>query len=328
MRRSVNDDIAALAARLAGQAVVRIEPLRGGGNNRLFRVEAGGAAYALKVYAGDAEQSRERYAREFEGLSFLWRRGERRIAEPLVLDARAQAALYAWVPGEPGGAAHEGDLVAMCDFARTLFEARHDVAAATLADAREAVFSPAELQAQIGKRSARLRAVEGEHPELRSLLDDIARAAGRPAAVASGAPLPAAARTLSPSDFGTHNALRTRHGLAFIDFEYFGWDDPVKLVADVVWHPGMALEAPARQKFFSGAADVYKVERGFLDRFERDAPLYGLRWALIVLGEFLPEVWRRRLAAGAVDDAPLVRSRQLAKAAVLVERVRRGRVIE
>jgi hypothetical protein len=89
----------------------------------------------------------------------------------------------------------------------------------------------------------------------------------------------------------------------------------------------MALDEAARQKFFTGAADVYTVEPAFLSRFERDAPLYGLRWALIVLGEFLPEVWQRRLAAGAVADAPAARARQLAKAAVLVERSRRGSVI-
>ena len=36
-------------------------------------------------------------------------------------------------------------------------------------------------------------------------------------------------RTLSPSDFGFHNALRTPAGtMVFLDFEYFGWDDPAK----------------------------------------------------------------------------------------------------
>ena len=42
-----------------------------------------------------------------------------------------------------------------------------------------------------------------------------------------------AQRALSPSDFGLHNALRGQDGqLRFVDFEYFGWDDPVKLVSD------------------------------------------------------------------------------------------------
>ena len=322
------DDFAALAARLAGRPVERVEPVRGGGNNRLFRVTSGDVTFALKVYAGNAAESRERYAREFAGLTFLWGRGERRIPEPLALDPATQTALYAWLAGDPGGAASDADLAAMCDFARTLFEACADPAAATLAEAREAVLSATMLGEQLTSRLARLRQVEGEHAELRPVLADIAREAARriPAGSTERA-LSRANQTLSPSDFGTHNALRTSGGLAFIDFEYFGWDDPVKLVADVMWHPGMALAPAARQKFFAGAAEVYKVDSGFLSRFEREAPLYGLRWALIVLGEFLPEVWQRRLAAGAAADAPAARARQLAKAAALVERARRGAVV-
>src|SRR5207248_1561644 len=47
------------------------------------------------------------------------------------------------------------------------------------------------------------------------------------------------ARTLSPSDFGFHNALRRPNGqLAFLDLEYFGWDDPAKTICDFLLHPG------------------------------------------------------------------------------------------
>jgi Phosphotransferase enzyme family len=322
------DDFASRAARLSGRKVDRVEPVLGGGNNRLFRVTSGDLTFALKVYAGNATESRERYAREFTGLTFLWGRGERRIPEPLALDAESQTALYAWLAGEPGGTASDADLAAICDFARALFDAREDSAAANLADAREAVLSATMLSEQLASRLARLRQAEGEHPELRPLLADLARVAARriPEGMTER-PLPRSNQTLSPSDFGTHNAVRTSNGLAFIDFEYFGWDDPVKLVADVLWHPGMALAPAARQKFFAAAADVYKVDPGFLSRFERDAPLYGLRWALIVLGEFLPEVWQRRLAAGAGGDAPAARARQLAKAADLVERALSGAVV-
>jgi hypothetical protein len=322
------DDIALLAGSLSGHGVTHVTAVRGGGNNQLYRVEAGHRAYALKRYAGTAIESRERYVREFAGLTFLWSLRERRIAEPLALDEGAQAALYGWVEGTAPAPASEADLESMAAFAGTLHEARNAAGSAALLDAREAVYSQAELQRQLAARIARLRAVEGEHPELQSLLADIEREAARRGAIPNASEvLPGAARTLSPSDFGTHNALRGPAGLTFIDFEYFGWDDPVKLVADVVWHPGMALDPSARQKFFAAAADVYKVEAGFIARFERDAPMYGLRWALIVLNEFLPEVWQRRLAAGALDAAPAARARQLAKAAVLFDRARRGRVI-
>ena len=44
-------------------------------------------------------------------------------------------------------------------------------------------------------------------------------------------------QVFSPSDFGFHNALLKDNGkLCFLDFEYFGRDDPVKLMADFIWH--------------------------------------------------------------------------------------------
>jgi hypothetical protein len=49
-------------------------------------------------------------------------------------------------------------------------------------------------------------------------------------------------RSLCPPDFGFHNALRRASGeLVFIDFDYFGWDDSVKVTCDFLLHPGMRL---------------------------------------------------------------------------------------
>ena len=39
-------------------------------------------------------------------------------------------------------------------------------------------------------------------------------------------------RILSPSDFGLHNTISKKNKLYFFDFEYFGWDDPIKLICD------------------------------------------------------------------------------------------------
>src|SRR5262249_2973278 len=59
------------------------------------------------------------------------------------------------------------------------------------------------------------------------------RVQGRALGIGPEAELPPADRRLSPSDFGFHNALRTESGrLRFLDFEYAGWDDLAKTVAD------------------------------------------------------------------------------------------------
>ena len=321
------DELHALAARLAGEAVSAPETVRGGGNNRLYRVEGAGGAFALKHYPADPADARARYEREFGGLRFLWEQGVRCVPQPLGLEAGSGVALYAWIDGRPVGAASAADIEALADFARRLHALREAPGAETLPDAREAVGSRAELHAQLAARLTRLAGPAAGHPALAALLRGISAAAGMRRNGTPEASLPRARQTLSPSDFGFHNAIRTPGGLAFVDFEYFGWDDPVKLVADVLWHPGMALDEGQRQKFYEGVAEVYGVDADFKGRFERDAPLYGLRWALIVLNEFLPGIWERRVAAGQPDDRQAALERQLAKAAGLLDRVRRNAVL-
>ena len=313
----------AAASALAGEPLRALEPVRGGGNNRLYRAHGAQRSYALKCYPDDPDDARERYSREHAALALLWRRGETRVPQPLGLNEERRLALFAWVDGTRIVARAPGDVDDLAAFAVRLYEIRSSPGVADLEEAREAVHSSAELQAQLAWRIARLRGVAPDHPQLASLLADIERLAGR----GPGGSEPRLERdrqTLSPSDFGLHNALRTGVGIVFLDFEYFGWDDPVKLVADVLWHPGMELDAREAQKFYGRVADVYGVDRSFGARFERDAPLYGLRWALIVLNEFVPAIWQRRVDAGETAERGTVLAAQFAKASRLVERARTG----
>ena len=129
-------------------------------------------------------------------------------------------------------------------------------------------------------------------------------------------------RRLIPADFGFHNAVRQADRTRYIDFEYFGWDDPAKLVSDFLWHPGMALDAPAGAAFRTMVTAIYGCDADFVPRLAARLPYYGLRWCLIVLNEFLPEAWQRRQLAGETSPWHGVAERQLAKAYALHERVR------
>jgi hypothetical protein len=129
------------------------------------------------------------------------------------------------------------------------------------------------------------------------------------------ATLPQEKRSLVPSDFGFHNALRRADGtLGFVDFEYFGWDDPVKLTADVLHHPGTPLGSLQRDRFRSASLAIYGADASFGARLAALYPLFGLRWALIVLNEFLPDRWRLRVAAGETESWAQAKTRQLARA--------------
>ena len=103
---------------------------------------------------------------------------------------------------------------------------------------------------------------------------------------------------LSPSDFGLHNAIATPQGdLVFFDFEYFGWDDPVKLTADVCLHPGMSLDENAQQYWISEAKRLFADDPNFGVRLNALYPLYAIRWALIMLNEYRTDKIKNRLNA-------------------------------
>ena len=197
--------------------------------------------------------------------------------------------------------------------------------AARLPLASEACLSAGELVAQIERRAAALTAVAGVHPELAAFLRRCRRALDEATAQAQASyarvgiafevPIDPEKRRLCPSDFGFHNALVRGDGIVvFLDFEYFGWDDPVKVTSDFVLHPGMQLTAEQRHRFVLGATDIFAADPSFAHRLDACLPLYALRWTMILLNEYLPDRWQRRVLAGFRGERSLVLRRQLDKA--------------
>jgi hypothetical protein len=319
------DGIRAAAARLCGAEVTALDLAGGGGNNRVYRVEAGRATYALKAYP--APDPRDRLRSEFEGLRFISARLPERVPAPLAADPELRLALYDWIDGAPITQHDAADVATAALFARALHAARTDPAAQALAPASEAIFGNADLVEQIAGRLSRLHRVAAGEPALAAFLHERFEPefAARRGLDPGFARLPAEHRTLSPSDFGFHNALRRPDGmLVFLDFEYFGWDDPVKLVCDFLWHPAMTLDETERRALLTASAATYAQDPAYEARRRAYGPLIALRWVAIVLNEFVPEVWERRVYAGQTGAWDAVKARQLAKAAGLLDRLTAG----
>lgn len=328
--------IAEVARSLCGGTVGNLEEISGAGNHRVYRVDGdNGTRFALKTYFSGGHDGGARLSAEFKGLSYLWEEGLRTIPQPMAADREAQCALFGWIDGEAVKTPTPTDIDAACDFVRSLRDIARQDAADDLPLAREACLSADELYRQIVGRRARLErevAFRGDLSEfLRDTFDDLlhvtwskAREGLRAAGISPTQDLPSEHRTLSPSDFGFHNAVRGDDGaLVFCDFEYFGWDDPVKLVADFVLHPGMALRARLGARFEKQATAIFADDPAFAARLRVLKPLYGLRWALIVLNEFVPERWAQRAFAYGNRDRNVVLARQLGKAEGFVDRVKR-----
>lgn len=324
-----------MALQLLGRAPTRTEPIARSGNNRVFRVDFADQTVLMKQYPRSSSDVRDRQGTETTALSFLTRHGIARVPRVLAADTQSGWSALSWIEGTRIGAATQADLMQLVEFAGILKDLSRKHDAAALPTASEACLSLVDLVCQVDMRLSRLAAQTNEQslrPVLaraRELLDThlgrvisdagvAGAAAGTMDEIAAGPGF----RTLSPSDFGFHNALRQADGqLAFVDFEYFGWDDPVKLAADVHWHPGMALSGNERAGLETAFAALFGDDPQWAHRYRICLPLYGLRWCGIVLNEFLPDRWLRRALAGDADSWESAKQRQLGKALALLDEV-------
>jgi hypothetical protein len=324
----------AVARSLLLAPVDAIERMRGAGrNSRIYRVRRGAECFAVKHYPPRHEDLRNRLKTEIDALGFMERHGIAVVPRPLASDAERGYALLSWVEGDPVDSPGEADIEAAADFLATLHRLAGVAEAQKQPLGAEACLSGVEIVAQLGRRLARLGSVAETDPALGQLVDQMAAwlfksvlpaaAAGYHALGLSFAlPLPTPWRSLCPSDFGFHNAMRGAAGLTFVDFEYFGWDDPVKLTCDFLLHPGMRLPEPLKRRFVIAALQIYGTDPTFASRLRLLYPLFAVRWCLILLNEFLPERWAYRAHAGAGLDWGKAKERQLGRASDLLASIK------
>jgi hypothetical protein len=324
----------ALLEKLLACDLASMERTGGGRNSQVYRLTCGNKEiYAGKVYYPQAPGERNRLEAEFSGLQFLWNHGVRNIPRPVATDKTAGCAVYEYIEGSriAPESVTTADIDAAAAFLADLKQLTAKDASRSLPPAAEACFSVKDIIANMAGRLDRLISLPGNDANYRSLHDFLEKqlvpffnrvVESRPGP-AFDAELPYAQRTLSPSDFGFHNALRRPDDrICFLDFEYFGWDDPAKMVSDFLLHPGMELARSLKQRFFSRLMAVF-ANSGFLDNRMRIVyPLFGIKWCLILLNEFVPEFLARRGFAINQDlnkgELQLI---QLAKARRMLSRV-------
>ncbi|MEY4401479.1 MAG: hypothetical protein RL072_1344 [Actinomycetota bacterium] len=304
-----------------------VERIVGRGNSQIFKVRNDRSVSALKVYPDQLQDPRPRRATEWQALNLLAARGLP-VPTPLTTSERLNWSLISWISGctpTPDDTQALDQSLAFIEALRRISRERPE----GYSLASEACLAPVEIASQIDRRIERLESME--HSELSVFLrDEISNERDRRISSAQdllGAawqtPIAEQLRVLSPSDFGFHNAFRAPDGrVVFYDLEYFGWDDPVKLVADFALHPGSQLDLITQQCWIDSACQLFIDDDGFTTRLAACLPLYSLRWSLILLNEFRPELAQKRmLAQGTLEaDLPRIRGEQLEKARQMIRR--------
>ena len=316
-----------VARTLVGSTVELNRVLGGGRNSRIWRVRSSLGVFALKQYPPRRDDHRDRLSTEVGALRLMERYHFDTVPRVVGVDDRRGYALLSWIDGADVVEISNDDIDAAADFLGAIHDLRAAQCAAMQPLAAEACLSGGEILRQVEERLMKLRGAASAEKELFDFLEHsllhqfaswsaAARNLARQAGLDFDGELPQECRSLVPSDFGFHNSLRRRDGsLAFVDFEYFGWDDPVKMTADILLHPGRALPRSQRDRFRQAATRLYGGDdRAFAPRLSAYLPLFGCRWVLIMLNEFIPELWRRRALAGDSGSWSEAKTRQLGKA--------------
>ena len=312
--------------------MISLQRVRRGRNSLAYHgVCASSRSFFAKVYFRDARATRDRLAVEVASLRFCRAHGVRAVPEVLAVDEQGGTVLYEYVDGEPfkSESISDADIDHAVAFLGELRQLAALDAADALPPAAEATFSWRAVLDHVQARCERIALTPERSVEDRSLhgfLHDVFTPAWRAARAELlrefpdiDAEIPRAARTLSPSDFGYHNALRAPgQGIVYVDFEYFGWDDPAKTAADFLLHPRHQLGPERKRRFVRGFVRQFRASEWLEARMRVAFRVFGLKWCLVLLNEFALDDRRRELLLGPTEDRERLLQGQLEKARAML----------
>ena len=291
-----------VATKLCAAEVASISEAGAGANSRILKVISKGKCYALKFYRDGAVERCGRLIAETSALKFLEENQVAAVPRLISMDSEANCALLEWVNGSTITSIGISDIENACTFIETLHDLRKAKNAAQISPGVDQCLSGADVVAQLEARLERLK--HSDDPGLRNFLadrfvslmaevEDWSTKSFETVGLSFSQKIERSKQTLSPVDFGLHNAIRQEDGsIVFIDFEYFGWADPTQVVVDTIQHPGMSTTYDDRQMFLSRCNRFYSWNPDYGDRVKYLFPLFGLRWCTIMLNAFLPQYHR------------------------------------
>lgn len=286
--------------------LLAIVPLIGGANNRVFRLDLdGGSPLILKSYFHHDQDLRPRLQMEFSFLSYAWDQGIRCIPQPLYQAPDQHLALYTHLDGKLATSAHarlsfiEAASSFLAELNRNPAKGRH------LLYASEACLQCSDYIQTVEKKLNWLLSSPQEEKNLHSflkkrLLPEWAQVKNKVCKADLHALDPTPKELiLTPSDFGLHNVLVssvsdcTRY--CFIDFEYAGWDDPVKTICDFFLQPKIPISWRFFDFFFNAMAQWVPDRGKIVERTRLMLSVCKIKWCCIILNVFSKKDSLRRI---------------------------------
>jgi len=302
------------------------------GNSAVYKLQfEDNNSLKLKIYS--FENDLKRINIEFDSLALLKKEGIHNIPKTVIKNEQLGIALYEWIEGEKITNPSKIDIDECIKFIYKInsLKNKFDSDKNEIHKASAACLSAVDIQIQVEKRLSIFNSPRILNSELNSFLEhefypswikilDYVKNNWQ-LNIDFNEVISTKDKILSPSDFGFHNALKDKNGdIYFLDFEYFGWDDPVKLASDFYIHPAMNLNDNLAEYWVNNFFKLFGQNN--LKRFQLLKFLYWMNWPLIILNDFRDDVWlRRSLSLNSEGNRKEILSIQLNKSKDLLERI-------
>ncbi|HXA46712.1 MAG TPA: phosphotransferase, partial [Burkholderiaceae bacterium] len=282
--------------------------------------------WILKHYFHHPNDQRDRLGTEFDFLQFFNPSCMTNLPRAIGMDRDLGCALYSMLPGTRPQTIDKAHISQAAAFMIELQNYRNVDGADKLPLAAEGCLSWQAHLDILTRRIDRLRQIEPD-PEINAVAHVFIRDTLIPGCQRllqklsntmspeyRDAEIKQESRILSPSDFGFHNTLAHEHRLAFVDFEYAGWDDPAKLICDFTCQPEVPISSEQATQFSDALLAGLADDGTIAQRVTQLLPLHRLKWCCILLNEFKNEDWQRRQHAGIDSNTLLATQLDKAKA--------------
>ncbi|KZN54986.1 phosphotransferase [Pseudoalteromonas luteoviolacea] len=270
-------------------------PVIGGANNLGVKIEAGGQTWFLKCFEATHHNTRQKQLNEFLFSQAIYNAGTLATPKPIAINTTHNVSLFEYIEGSKVEHATSSAVAAAISFVKSINSSTPRQTLNIASESADSLLGFADIiKNRLDKFSHTCLDNTQLSHEFQSTLNNIRR---RYNTVTQEVPAHWVNKidqnVVSPSDFGFHNAISRDNQFYFIDFEYAGMDTAWKLFTDFFSQPAVPVDIAYAKKFLSLAIfqplkcnpqDTLKV-------FE----LTLLKWCLIMLNEFLPDVQARRI---------------------------------
>ena len=291
----LNDSVIAWLKITLGVNSIELTPINGGANNLGIKVTSGNQSWFLKSFNTQSPNVKYKQQNEFLFSQEVYNNGLTATPKPIAINLEENVSLFAYIEGKKVENACKNAVQQAIIF---FLNINQQVPSPNLNIASESPSTLAEFSNIITSRLKRLATVIIKSNQLsadyhNALTMIRLRQEKLTSNLAQHWHKEQERSVLSPSDFGFHNAIEASSSIYFIDFEYAGLDTPWKVFADFFSQPAVPVDLIFSVEFLK--LEQFKILKENPEDTLKVFELTQLKWCLIMLNEFLPEVQARRI---------------------------------